>query len=332
VRRWPALAGQFLSQRSARISSIILVAEFCHTVVPLAWLLSRLSGAALIFDPGISFYDEMVVCQRAHRPTSFRAQYLKALDGLAFRLPDVVMWFTPIDEEYFGRLYQIPNTRSAWLPPGIDEALFTHTSPPESQTPFIVHWDGSFIASHGIDAILQSAHILREHSDIIFELVGDGPLARQMRTSAETMGLSNVIFFGSVPASELAASVQRAHVCLGAFRGDDKQRRSLYTKELQAMFAGRPVITADGEAKRRVFVAGRDLWLIPPDSPSDLADALLALRNDPAKRYSLASSGRIAVSALCTSDALRLRLTEIAERALNQRHRGIVGQNPSPPL
>ena len=74
-----------------------------------------------------------------------------------------------------------------------------------------------------------------------------------MRQRAAELKLTNVIFTGYVLPSQVAVSVQRAHLCLGTFRADDKQRRSLYTKELQAMMAGRALITADGEAKRRVF-------------------------------------------------------------------------------
>lgn len=333
VRRWPALTAQFWSDKAARTAAVIVVAEFCHTLVPLAWLLSRITGAALMFDPGISFYDEMVVCQRATPPGSLRAAYLRALDNWAFRLPEMVVWFTPVDEEYFGNIYHIPPHRSTWIPPGVDESLFLHSDLPESDSPFIVHWDGSFIPSHGVEVILEAASLLLDQPDIRFELVGDGPMAKAMKLQAERMNLSNVVFAGRVSAEELVDSVRRAHICLGAFRADDKQRRSLYTKELQAMFAGRPLVTADGEAKRRIFTPQRDLWLLPPNAPSELARAILTLRANPANRQSLAKRGHAAVLALSTSAAIQQRVVAVLERStVERRRRGVVGQNPHPPL
>ncbi len=326
-RRWPTLTAQFFSQFTARSAQVIIVAEFCHTVVPLAWALSRLNGAALIFDPGLSFYDEMILRQHAAPENSLRARYFRSVDAIAFHLADLVVWFTPVDEEYFGREYGIAPHRSAWLPPGVDETLFGYSPALDFDSLFVVHWDGSFIPSHGVDVILEAANLLRDHTNIRFELVGNGPMAEAMRAKAESLKLTNAAFLGTVSARELSDSVRRAHVCLGAFRADDKGRRSLFTKELQAMLAGRALITAEGEAKRQVFDADRDLWLIPPDDPSALADAILTLQADSARRRSLGECGHAAAQKLCGLEASRMRLMEIIERALIERH-GIRQKHP----
>ncbi|MBI5082430.1 MAG: glycosyltransferase [Chloroflexi bacterium] len=320
-RRWLSLTYQFLCNSKARAATVIIVAEFCHTLVPLAWVLSRLTGAALLFDPGISFYEEMIVSQQAAPPESFRARYLRGVDSRAFRLADFVIWFTPVDEEYFGRLYRIPTERAAWLPPGVDSESFAFSPPPEIDSPFVVHWDGSFIASHGVEVILDAANLLRNYLDIHFELVGDGPVSDEMRQRAESLKLANVIFRGTVSFEELVESVKRSHICLGTFRADDKQRRSLYTKELQAMMAGRALITAEGEAKRRVFKPDEELVLIPPQDASDLADAILKLKADAPRRHHLGEHGHAAVSALCSPESIQYKLMTILHRAREQRRR-----------
>lgn len=318
-RRWPFLLWQFLTNKQARSSSIIFLAEFSHTVAPLAWALSRLTGAAFIFDPGISNYDEMIVCQQQALPTSWRAKYLRWTDALAFKLADLVLWFTPVDEEYFAQQYKIPTVRSAWLPPGVDETSFVFTPLPTREGVFVVHWDGSFIASHGVEVILDAAYLLREQKDIFFELVGEGPLYTSMHQYADKLELGNVRFLGKVPFEELVASVKRSHVCLGTFRNDDKQRRSLYTKELQSMLVGRPLITSEGEAKQRVFDPQKDLWLIGPQNPPALAEAILALYYDPLRAQQLATHGHLAVANLCPSVAISQRLQSVLQKALSQR-------------
>ena len=147
--------------------------NFCHTLVPLAWVLSRLTGAALIFDPVISFYDEMVICQRSIPPDSFRAKYLRWIDSISFALADLVIWLTAVDEEHFRNLYHIPPERTTWLPPGVDDALFAPTPPPADDQHFVIHWDGSFIESHGVDVILDAANLLQNDSTIHFYLLGE---------------------------------------------------------------------------------------------------------------------------------------------------------------
>ncbi len=100
--------------------------------------------------------------------------------------------------------------------------------------------------THGVDVILRAAHLLAGDPAFRFEFVGG--VLPEIKTLAEELQLPNVEFLGVVSAEELRASVQRAHVCLGVFRGDEKLERSLYTKEAQAMMAGRPLITAFGKA------------------------------------------------------------------------------------
>lgn len=323
--KWPTLTARFLRSQAARTASVIIVAEFCHTLVTLAWILSRLNGAALIFDPGISYYDEMILSQQTAPFLSLRALYLRVVDTVAFALSDLVVWFTPVDEEHFGKIYRIPPDRSDWLPPGVDEDLFAFSPPPDTNSPFIVHWDGSFIPSHGVEVILEAANLLRHDHNIRFELVGDGPMARAMRERAQEMGLPNVTFFGSVDMQALVDAVRRSHVCLGAFRADDKQRRSLYTKELQAMLTGRAVITAAGEAKRRLFHAGDELLLVPPGDAGALAEAIAQLRADPERRRMIGKRGHEAVAALCGKDSIQSRLLAILGRALDNRRGSSVG-------
>lgn len=311
--------------RGAHRANILFVAEFNHTLVPLAWLLARLRGMTLVFDPGLSFYDWYVLLLRAVAPRSLRGTYLWVMETLAFRLPDLVIWFTPLDSEYFVSLFNISPERSTWLPPGIDTSLFFATPLPEQNTPFILHWDGNMAPMHGVDVILRAARLLVEESEIQFEFIGG--VLPEVRALADELRLPNVQFFGTVSPEELRASVQRAHICLGVFRGDDKLRRSLYTKELQAMMAGRPLITGYGEAKERLFRSGTDLIMIPPENPEALAQAVRDLRADPARRGMLAREGASAVAALCDPQNAGTKLLNLLRVAYARRRS--VGQMPS---
>ncbi len=305
--------------RGVRRADVMVVPEFNHTLVPLAWLLARLRGMALIFDPGLSYYDEIVLRAKDVLPNSLHGMYLRWMETLVYCLPDVVVWFTPVDEEYFQALFRIPPQRSAWLPPGIDQSLFYPTPLPTDEPPFILHWDGNMSPTHGADVILQSARLLASEPEYRFEFFGS--VLAEVRSLAGELCLPNVQFEGKVPPEELRASVQRAHVCLGVFRGDDKLRRSLYTKEMQAMMAGRPLITAYGEAKARLFRDGEDLVMVPPEDPVALAEAIRSARNDPAKRAKLAANGAAALAKLCAADAAGVKMHSIIERAYAQRRR-----------
>jgi glycosyltransferase involved in cell wall biosynthesis len=171
--------------------------------------------------------------------------------------------------------------------------------------------------THGVDIILQAAQKLIGEPDIRFELIGKVP--PDIKKMAEAMHLTNVFWGGIVSDEELRLSIRRAHVCLGAFRDDDKLRRSLYTKEIQAMISGRPLITGYGEAKTRLFKNGEHLVMIPPEDPQALAEAIVLLRAKPQQRTALAENGARAASNLCASETAGRKFFDLIEEAY-ERH------------
>lgn len=303
--------------RGPHRADVMVVAEFNHALVPLAWFLSRLRNMPLLFDPGLSYYDEHVLRAKDVGRYSIYGIYLYWMELLAYHLADKVIWFTPVDDEYFQELFYIPPDRSTWLPPGVDTELFYPVPLPEFNSPFIIHWDGNMSPTHGVDIILQAAQKLTSEPDMQFELIGN--VHPDIKKIAEAMHLTNVFWGGIVSDEELRLSIRRAHVCLGAFRGDDKLRRSLYTKEIQAMISGRPLITGYGEAKTRLFKNGEHLMMIPPEDSQALVDALILLRTNPHQRALLAENGARAVKKLCAIETAGKKFCDLIQEVC-ERH------------
>jgi glycosyltransferase involved in cell wall biosynthesis len=278
-----------------RRCDVLVVAEFSHTLVPLAWAIARRSGARLVFDPAVSLYEVNVVSRRTLAAGSLRARYLWLAEWLAFRLADRVVWYTEEDREYFEAQYGIPRARSAAILPGVDTALFRplplEAAAPQGPGEFKVHWNGAFLPTHGVDTMLGAAERLRAERGLCFELIGDGQTRPEMQAAAGRLGLNHVSFPGRVPIAEVPRHIAGADVCLGAFGDDPKLKRLFVLKAGQAMACRRPVITGDAPATRRVCEHGRDIWLVPPGDPAALAEAILTLWRDPALRQRLAEAG-----------------------------------------
>jgi len=325
-RMW-ALLKKYWSQKCS--GDVIYVEEFNHNVIPLAWLLARLTGKGLVFDPGVSSYDELVRNSQQVPEHSLYAHYLWLNNWLAFHLPDLIIWFTPVDMEYFQSLFDIGPKKSAWLPPGIDLTLFTFMPMPAQARPLVVHFDGNMSPTHGIDIMLRAAALLPE-DDFYFEIIGGG-MTEDMRALATDLKLTNVNIPGYVSREELKASMQRAHICLGAFRADGKLHRSLYTKEIQSMLCGRPLVTGFGEAKARCFRDGEDLIMVKPDDPHALANVLMYLRDNPAVLHTIATNALRSGQALLSPENTGQKLVGYLQEVVNRQHR-VVGQNFQPPL
>lgn len=309
--------------KSCRDCELIIVAEFNQSLVPLAWLLSRITGAALVFDPAISYYDEMVITQNAVTPNSLRGRYLKFIDDLAFRLADCVVWYMPADCEYFENLFPSLCGKQAWSPPAIDEQIFTALLPKSRGDQFVVHFNSSYLPTHGVDVILRAAHLLRDDVEIIFDLVGRGPTYESNVALAKSLDLRNVIFRDSILPSELPQAYVNADLCLGAMRNDAKLMRLIELKIISAMASGRPVIAADSPLKRFFFKPDHDIILVPAGDPLALADAIKKLKGDSVWAARIAQAATQAAQKHFSLERVSRNFDEILRNVLRKR-RGIV--------
>jgi len=324
MKLWP------MFWKMGRECDVILVAEFNQSLMPMAWLLSRLTKAVVVFDPATSYYDEMVITQESASAQSLRGRYLHLLDTVAFRLADRVLWYMPADCDYFGKLFPVLRGKQDWVPPALDEDLFKPLPFKTGNGPFVVHLNSSYLPTHGVDIILQAAKLLADDPQIKFELVGGGPTYQSSIDLAQTLGLNNVIFKPGVLVADLPKLYQEADVCLGAFRDDAKLARLVELKIISALASRRPVIAADSPLKRSFFRPDQDLVLIPAGDPQALAGAIRKLKADPAWRERLAEAGLQTVHRHFALAHIGQRLTTILAGEVSKR-RG-VGQEPTRPL
>ncbi|MBI3763489.1 MAG: glycosyltransferase [Chloroflexi bacterium] len=299
--------------RDVRRCDVIVVAEFSHTLVLFAWLIARMSGARLVFDPAVSLYEINVVARRTVSATSPRARYYWAVEWLALHLADLLVWYTEEDRAYFGAQYHLSESKSVAILPGVNTDLF-RPLPGGTHEGFRVHFNGAFLPTHGVEIILGAADRLRDQVAIHFELIGDGQTRAEAVATAERLGLTNVTFPGRAPIGEIPARIAQADVCLGAFGDDPKLQRLFVLKAGQAMACRKPVITADAPATRRVCQHGTDIWLVPPGDPSALAEAILTLYRDPELRARLAEAGYHTIHSYFTPE----RIGENWLKALSQ--------------
>lgn len=319
------LLKQFLSQPMNY--DAIIVAEFNQTLVPLAWLLSRICGAALIFDPAISYYEDWVLIQKTISASSLQGLYYRLIDEVAFRLADNILWYMPDDIPYFAKIFPALNGKQVWSPPASDDRIFKPLPAKIANEQFIVHLNSSYLLTHGIEVVLQAAKIVSADPAIVFELFGRGPTYNDSVALAKSLQLTNVMFRDTVPITELPKAYAQADVCLGAFRDDAKLARLVELKIISALASRRPVIAADSPLKRKFFSPNEDIVLVPPGNPEALAQAIRKLKADPAWRERLAEAGLKTVQRHFSLEKIGQRMTEILTTAIARRRR--IGQSPT---
>jgi glycosyltransferase involved in cell wall biosynthesis len=137
------------------------------------------------------------------------------------------------------------------------------------------------------DTFLRACHLLdNEAPDCHFVIVGDGPEETKLKALTKELGLdSQVTFTGRL--HDVASVIPLFDIFVLSSR-----REGFANVILEAMALGKPVVATDVGGNAEAVVHGETGYIVPPESPVALCQALLSLiRNQEAARR-MGTAGR----------------------------------------
>jgi glycosyltransferase involved in cell wall biosynthesis len=151
---------------------------------------------------------------------------------------------------------------------------------------------GRFVEKKGIAHLIEAARLTASQgSPVRFMLIGDGPLAGELRKRAA--GLDNVSFTGWLPSKEVRRHMRRALVlCAPSVVARTGDADGLPTVVLEAMADGIPVIGSREAGIGEAVEDGKTGLLVASGSAQALADAIRTLVDRPELRRTLGAAAR----------------------------------------
>ena len=143
--------------------------------------------------------------------------------------------------------------------------------------PLKVVFFGLYTPLQGAPIIGQAIQLLDDRVQVT--MVGTGQDFDRTKQFADRGSGVDVRWVDWLDPQQLTALVQESDVCLGIFSGDGKGTRVVPNKVYQGAAAGCAVVTSDTVPQRRVL--GQAAVFVRPGDPKALAEALLALADDP---------------------------------------------------
>ena len=254
-------------------------------------LLSWRRRAPLILDHYMSLYlisEERGLTKRSR----FSGLFIRFLEGLGLRIPNLILSDTKDYIDYHCDTYKLQRKRFALAPAGADDTIFyprEELKPPSDKFRLIYH--GTFIRNHGVPAMIKALNIMVDQDNVVFDMFGDGPEKSEAEILANGLRLSNIRFHGWVSGEKLAQEIAKSHLCFGAF-GETKQSMiTIQNKIWESMAVGRPVISGDGPAVRRILNHREDIYLVDRSDPSSIAAGIDELKSDSPLREQIAKAG-----------------------------------------
>lgn len=261
----------------------------------LARLLSWRQKKPLVWDVFNSMYLVMLERGIAKRH-NFTARLVRFLEKIATFLPEMMFLDAPEFVTWFHQIHATPSQRFRIIPMGADKDELPgllpsdFLCPPNDEKFRMIHY-GSYITNHGVETIIEAAHILENETHYVFEMVGDGPEKTKAVNLAQSYQLKNLVFTSWLGRPELARKIATANVVLGSFGKTLQASLTYNNKILEALSLKKAVITGVSPANPASLVHGQHLYLVERANPQALADAIRALKTDPQLCQQLGENG-----------------------------------------
>lgn len=135
---------------------------------------------------------------------------------------------------------------------------------------------GRAVAKKGYDTLLEALALLPRDLAWRLDHLGGGPERKPLQALATRLGIGERITWrGAVEQGEVLAAYRAADLFALACRiTSDGDRDGLPNVLVEAASQGLPCVTTGISAIPEMFTTGQNAWLVPPEDPRLLADAL----------------------------------------------------------
>jgi glycosyltransferase involved in cell wall biosynthesis len=194
---------------------------------------------------------------------------------------------------------------------GVDPQLFSPRQTPTAAQGLLSV--GNLIPTKGHDVLLHAfAAIQSRFPNLSCDIIGEGPERSRLGSLASELNLAGKVrFLGRRNRAQVAEAMQNCTIfaLLSRYEG-------LGCVYLEAMSAAKPVVACRGQGIEDVILHGMNGWLVDPDDPQQLSDALSRLLEGSQLRQQIGEAARHTVLGQLTLAHQAERLVRLYKECL----------------
>lgn len=232
-----------------------------------------------------------------------------------YRAADRILITSESFRDYLQTQFQIGDDRIVYHPQYANVTQIPQRSPDQKNVNLV--FAGNIGTAQSIDTILKAAKHLEDVKALRWHIVGDGSELENCKEMAAKLGLSNVIFHGRKPQSEIPEYMAMADGLLLTLTADPVISMTLPGKTQTYMASGKPIIAAANGEIPRVIAASCCGFCAPAEDAEALAGAVRDFMAHPDRR-SLGENGK----RYYQQHFSRERFMDALEQELDQQAKG----------
>ncbi|MCW5699347.1 MAG: glycosyltransferase family 4 protein [Rhodospirillales bacterium] len=181
---------------------------------------------------------------------------------------------------------------------------------------FLVGYIGTTGMAHGLETVVEAAHLCRDHPKIRFLIMGEGAKRDELQNQAQQLQLTNLIFKNFVPHQDVPKYLTALDLAIVHLKPDPLFKTVIPSKIFEIMALGVPLLHAvEGESAEIVAEANSGRCL-PSGDAKAMGEAIIELSKDRPRLEAFAQNGRQAVVNGYDRRVLARNVTQSLERAL----------------
>ena len=287
-------------------------------------LMARLTGIPCVIEVN-GFPREEAKVSRVGLWGKINGYLTNWVSDTACRYAQQVIAVTPQSKEVLVAEYGIETGKIAVIPDGANTDLFKPMDTNQARrqlnlsgADYFVTFAGILAAWQGVEYLIRSVpYILEECPESKFVIVGDGPMKQGLIKLAKEVGASDrVAFTGRVPYDKVPLYINASNTCVAPFIRERNEKIGVESLKIYEYAAcGKAIVTS--KLPGLEFIEQHKLGiLVEPDSPQELAKAIIKLLQNPELRRQMGENGRKHVVENHSWESVAKRVTEVCEHVI----------------
>lgn len=262
----------------------------------------------IIFDPLVSVYLTKVIDYKQY----WKAPQKYIADFINFRSCDILIADTEHHKSYFSSFLKINEKRIFVLPIGVNTNEFYPKNIKKKDHKFHVGFYGSFIPLQGISKIIETAKILKDNKDIVFDIIGDGYEYSKIKLLIQKYKLKNVILHGRAKYTDLNELINEFDIALGIFGSSKKANYVIPNKVFHYAATKKCILTKNTVGIKEIFTENENV-ILTNDEAFTIAKNILFLKENKNIRDEIAEKSYNLISKKYNEIKIAERFIEICK-------------------
>lgn len=222
---------------------------------------------------------------RKHAPCSWQWRTLR-VDGRFVGMFDRIISVSKRHAEVLRNVLKYPPEKIVTIPNGVDTTFFRPVSNKNQRSHLLVGSAGNMLKVKRFDILIEAIAAVRRRVPVLLHIAGNGPEEETLRKQAADLGIADIVDLRG-PQADMVKFLQSLDIFVMT-----SDSEALPYAQLEAMATGLPsVVTSVGDLSL-VVRDGQDGYVVPPRSPSVVADRIVRLIQDGSLRNTMASNAR----------------------------------------